>query len=70
MPNVSLTWRADPVDQVGVKPDLRAMVECLLTAHYSEIEIFEYLTGPIGVTEAEARGALRARGGLFEAHPT
>lgn len=53
-----------------MKTDLPAMVECLLTAHYSEIEIFDYLTGPLGVTEAEALGAIRACAGSFEVHQT
>ena len=52
---------------MGVKTDLRAVVECLLTAHYSEIEIVEYLTGPIGVTEAEALRAVRGCAGPFDA---
>jgi hypothetical protein len=37
---------------------LRAVVECLLTAHYSEVEIVDYLTGPMGVAEADALRAL------------
>jgi len=42
-----------------VKTDLRAVVECLLTAHYSELEIVDYLTGPIGVSEADAARAVQ-----------
>jgi hypothetical protein len=44
---------------LGVKTDLRTVVECLLTAHYSEQEIIDYLVGPIGVTEAAAIHAVR-----------
>ena len=49
--------------QAGMRTDLRAVVECLLTAHYSEQEIFDYLTGPLGVTEAEAERAWRETAG-------
>jgi hypothetical protein len=42
-----------------MRTDLRAVVECLLTAHYSEQEIVDYLTGPIGVTEEAAIRAVR-----------
>ncbi len=50
-----------------MQTDLRAVVECLLTAHYSEIEIVEYLTGPFGVTEVEALRAVRGCAGSFDA---
>lgn len=35
------------------------MVECLLTAHYSESEIVDYLTGPLGIAEDDAIDAVR-----------
>ena len=38
--------------------DLRAIVECLFAAHYSEREIFDYLRGPLGVSDDAARLAL------------
>jgi len=56
---VSLMSRVGRVDQLGMRTELRAVVECLLTAHYSEQEIVDYLTGPIGVTEAEAVRAVQ-----------
>jgi hypothetical protein len=43
-----------------VAADLRAIVECLLAAHYSEREILDYLVGPLGTTEREAHVALEA----------
>jgi hypothetical protein len=44
-------------------PDLRAIVDCLLAAHYSEDEILDYLTGPLGLPDREAVAAvLRSRG--------
>ena len=49
--------------------DLRAIVECLLTAHYSDVEIVEYLTGPLGLTEHEAVRAVRDAVGLSVAEP-
>jgi hypothetical protein len=39
-------------------PDLRAIVECLFAAHYSEHEIIDYLTGPLGLSDAEAMAAV------------
>jgi hypothetical protein len=42
-----------------VNTDLRAVVECLLTAHYSEVEIVGYLKGPFGLPEDEAVAAVR-----------
>ncbi|MGO9872478.1 MAG: hypothetical protein ACLPVY_01655 [Acidimicrobiia bacterium] len=44
--------------------DLRAIVECLLTAHYSDVEIVDYLKGPLGLTEHEAVCAVRDAAGL------
>lgn len=52
--------RTDPARRV---PDLRAIVECLLAAHYSEAEIVDYLTGPLGCSDAEAAAALLAARG-------
>jgi hypothetical protein len=42
-----------------VNADLRTIVECLLTAHYSEAEILDYLSGPLGYSEDDALLALR-----------
>jgi hypothetical protein len=41
-----------------VNADLRAIVECLRTAHYSEGEIVDYLKGPFGLTAVEADAAM------------
>jgi hypothetical protein len=41
-------------------PDLRAIVECLVAAHYSEHEILDYLTGPLGYPDEVAAAALAA----------
>jgi len=41
-------------------PDLRAIVECLLAAHYSEHEILDYLTGPLGLSDGDATAAVLA----------
>ncbi len=38
--------------------DTRAIVECLVAAHYSEAEILDYLTGPLDLSEADAFAAL------------
>ena len=38
--------------------DLRAIVECLLAAHYSEGEIVDYLLGTLGLSELDAFAAL------------
>jgi hypothetical protein len=46
-----------------VAADLRTIVECLLAAQYSEVEILDYLVGPLGTTEPEAFRALDAAGG-------
>ena len=46
-------------DHHTVRTDLRAMVECLLTAHYSESEIIDYLTGPLGLADEDAIKAVR-----------
>jgi hypothetical protein len=50
-------------DACSVAADLRAIVECLLAAQYSEDEILDYLVGPLGTTEREAYLALEAAGG-------
>jgi hypothetical protein len=42
------------VDQFGMPADLRAIVECLLAAHYSECEIVDYLAGPFGLPLEQA----------------
>jgi len=52
-----------------VNADLRAIVECLLTAHYSDVEIVDYLKGPLGLTEHEAVRAVRDAAGLFPVEP-
>jgi hypothetical protein len=44
-------------------PDLRAIVECLFAAQYSECEIVEYLTGPLGCSDEAAAAALIAARG-------
>ena len=41
-------------------PDLRAIVECLVAAQYSEHEILDYLTGPLGCSDEAATAALVA----------
>jgi hypothetical protein len=46
-----------------VNTDVRAVAECLLTAHYSEHEIVDYLMGPFGLAEDEAMSAVRDAGG-------
>ena len=43
--------------------NLRPIVECLLTADYSEGEIIDYLQGPLGVPEDEAVLAVREAAG-------
>ena len=43
--------------------DARAIVECLIAAHYSEPEILEYLTGPLGLPEVAALAAIEAARG-------
>ena len=40
--------------------DTRAVVECLLAAQYSDCEILDYLTGPLGLAEADAFAELEA----------
>jgi len=42
-----------------VQTDRRAIVECLLSARYSETEIIDYLNGPLGLSEDEAVHAVR-----------
>jgi hypothetical protein len=41
-------------------PDLGAIVDCLLAAHYPDDEILDYLTGPLGCSDAEAVAILAA----------
>jgi hypothetical protein len=48
--------------------DTRAIVECLLAAHYSDGEILDYLTGPLGLAEADAFGVLEAVSGPIRLH--
>ena len=40
--------------------DTRAIVECLLAAHYSDGEILDYLMGPLSLGEADAFAVLEA----------
>jgi hypothetical protein len=40
--------------------DIRAIVECLLAAHYSDREILDYLVWPLGLAEPDAGAALEA----------
>jgi len=46
-----------------VPTDARTIVECLVASHYSEHEIFDYLTGPLGLSEAAAVAAIEAARG-------
>ena len=46
---------------VSVVPDLRTIIDCLLAAQYTQDEIFDYLTGPLGLSEAEAAAAVLNR---------
>jgi hypothetical protein len=41
-----------------MQTDRRAIVECLLSARYSEAEIIDYLKGPMGLSEDEAIAAV------------
>ena len=47
-----------------METDRRAIVECLLTASYTEGEIIDYLTGPLGLSEDEAMRAMRDVAGI------
>jgi hypothetical protein len=38
----------------------RAIIECLLAAHYSDGEILDYLVWPLGMPEEDAFAALEA----------
>ncbi len=38
----------------------RRIVECLLVAHYSAVEILDYLTGPLGLADEAAFAAVEA----------
>ncbi len=42
-----------------VQTDRRAIVECLLSARYSESEVIDYLKGPLGLSEDEAVNTVR-----------
>jgi hypothetical protein len=55
----SLIRRGRRVDSQEVQTDRRAIVECLLSARYSEAEIIDYLKGPLGLSEDEAVNAVR-----------
>lgn len=46
-----------------MRTDLGTIVECLLSAHYSESEIVDYLVGPLGLSEDEAVSAVREGAG-------
>ena len=54
---------AHPVDAAGrcrsVQTDIRAVIECLLTASYSEHEIIDYLESAYGLTVQEAVAAVQ-----------
>lgn len=54
------------VDELSVTAELRVMIECLLTALSSDVEIVDYLTGPLGLTQDVAWHAVRdiAGGGV------
>jgi len=43
--------------------DLRAVVQCLFAANYSEREIIQYLMGPFGLSQEAATTAVRDGGG-------
>ena len=43
--------------------DLRAVVECLFAASYTEAEIIDYLEGTLGATPQDAVDAVNAAGG-------
>jgi len=45
-----------------VDTDLRAFVECLFAASYTETEIIDYLEGTLGVTTEDAVNAVNAAG--------
>ena len=51
------------IDQSSVEDELRSVVECLLTARYSEREIVDYLEGPFGVSPETAARAILAVAG-------
>jgi hypothetical protein len=57
--NVARTSGADG-DSGFPGADLHSIVECLFAAHYSEPEILDYLTGPLGCGDAEAAAVLLA----------
>lgn len=58
-----LTSPARPVDALGVDANIRAVVECLLSASYSEREIVDYLEGTYGLTVQEAVNAVHDAAG-------
>jgi hypothetical protein len=59
--NVARTSGATAPAQFQV-PDLPTIVDCLLAAQYSEHEILDYLTGPLGLSDGDATAAvLRSR---------
>lgn len=47
-----------------MQTDRRAIVECLLSARYTEAEIIDYLKGPLGLSDAEAIAAVRDATGV------
>jgi hypothetical protein len=47
----------------SVFTDLRAVVQCLFAANYSEREIIQYLMGPFGLSQEAATLAVRDAGG-------
>ena len=58
-----LTSEAARADAWGVDANIRAVVECLLTASYSEREIVDYLENAYGLTPREAVIAVRDTAG-------
>ena len=54
-----LIRRRRRVDSNEMQTDRRAIVECLLSARYSEAEIIDYLKGPLGLSEDDAVNAVR-----------
>ena len=48
------------LNQTSDDEDLHAVVQCLLTAHYNESEIVDYLEGPFGVSPEAALRVVRA----------
>jgi hypothetical protein len=58
-----LTSQAARADAGDVDVNIRAVVECLLTASYSEREIVDYLESAYGLSAQEATIAVRETAG-------